>query len=102
MIRPISRRIKGLYGAQPNWEFLGGTTTQVAAFWNAFHLSYGRVRGRSGPPPHDWLTGAPLTYDVDHENVVYVIRPEPGQSPGWWTQRHGSTGLKYPSSWRSS
>ena len=66
---------QGLYGAQPNWEFLGGTTTEIAAFWNAFHLSYGRVAEDPGPAPHDWLTGAPLTYDVDHKNVVYVIRP---------------------------
>jgi cytochrome oxidase Cu insertion factor (SCO1/SenC/PrrC family) len=66
---------QGLYGAQPNWEFLGGTPTQIAAFWNAFHLSYGRVPEDPGPPPHDWLTGKPLTYDVDHENVVYVLRP---------------------------
>ena len=67
---------QGLYGAQPNWEFLGGTPDQIAAFWNAFHLSYGRVPNDPGPPPHDWLTGAPLTYDVDHENVVYVLRPD--------------------------
>ena len=64
-----------LYGAQPNWEFLGGTPAQIAAFWKAFHLSYGRVAEDPGPPPRDWLTGAPLTYDVGHENVVYVLRP---------------------------
>ncbi len=66
---------QGLYGAQSNWDFLGGTPAQIAAFWNAFHLSYGRVPDDPGPPPRDWLTGAPLTYDVDHENVVYVLRP---------------------------
>jgi cytochrome oxidase Cu insertion factor (SCO1/SenC/PrrC family) len=66
---------QGLFGAQPNWQFLGGTPAQIAAFWNAFHLSYGRVANEPGPPPRDWLTGAPLTYDVDHENVVYVLRP---------------------------
>jgi cytochrome oxidase Cu insertion factor (SCO1/SenC/PrrC family) len=67
---------QGLYGAQPNWEFLGGTPAQIAAFWNALHLSYGRVPNEAGPQPHDWLTGAALTYDVDHENVVYVLRPD--------------------------
>lgn len=66
---------QGLYGAQPNWEFLGGTPAQVAQFWNAFHLSYGHEPNPPGPTPHDWLTGAPLTYDVDHQNVVYVLRP---------------------------
>ena len=67
---------QGLYGAQPNWEFLGGTPSQISAFWNAFHLSYGRQPNEPGDTPHDWLTGAPLTYDVDHQNVVYVIRPD--------------------------
>ncbi len=67
---------QGLYGAQPNWQFLGGTPSQIAAYWNAFHLSYGRQPNEPGSHPRDWLTGAPLTYDVDHENVVYVIRPD--------------------------
>jgi protein SCO1/2 len=66
---------QGQFGASPDWEFLGGSPAQIAAFWNAFHLSYGRVANAPGPTPHDWLTGAPLTYDVDHQNVVYALRP---------------------------
>jgi len=62
-----------LYGAQPNWRFLRGTAAQIAAFWNAFHLSYGRTANEPGADPRDWLTGAPLTYDVSHQNIVYVL-----------------------------
>ena len=28
------------------------------------------------PPPTDWLTGRPLTYDVSHQDVVLVIGPD--------------------------
>ena len=66
---------QGLYGASPDWEFLGGTSAQIAAFWNALHLSYGKEPNGPGETPHDWLTGAPLTYDVSHQNIVYVLRP---------------------------
>ena len=62
-----------LYGAQPNWLFLRGTAAQIAAFWNAFHLGYSRAANEPGPEPRDWLTGAPLTYDVSHQNIVYVL-----------------------------
>jgi cytochrome oxidase Cu insertion factor (SCO1/SenC/PrrC family) len=65
-----------LFGAQPNWYFLRGTDAQIAAFWNAFHLAYWKTPDDPGEPqPHDWLTGAPMTYDVDHQNIVYVLGP---------------------------
>jgi len=63
-----------LYGAQANWEFLRGTPAQIAAFWNAFHLSYSRAPNEPGTAaPKDWLTGAPLSYDVAHQNILYVL-----------------------------
>jgi cytochrome oxidase Cu insertion factor (SCO1/SenC/PrrC family) len=65
---------QGLFGAQPNWEFLRGSAGQIAAFWNAFHLSYGKVANDpDNPHPKDWLTGAPMTFDVNHQNIVYVL-----------------------------
>ena len=65
---------QGLYGAQPNWEFLRGSAAQVAAFWAAFHLSYAQVANDPGhAQPRDWLTGAPLTFDVSHQNILYVL-----------------------------
>ena len=65
---------QGLYGAAPNWDFMRGSTGQIAAFWNAFHLSYGKVANDpDNAHPHDWLTGAAMTYDVDHQNILYVL-----------------------------
>lgn len=62
-----------LFGAQPDWEFLRGSAAQIAAFWDAFHLSYARVANEPGAAPRDWLTGARLTFDVSHQNIVYVL-----------------------------
>jgi protein SCO1/2 len=65
-----------LFGVEPNWKFLRASPSNIAAFWRAFHLSYGKADDAPGVAPHDWLTGAPLTYDVDHQNVVYVVGPD--------------------------
>jgi cytochrome oxidase Cu insertion factor (SCO1/SenC/PrrC family) len=68
---------QGLYGAAPNWEFVRGSAAQIAAFWDGFHLSYGKIANDpDNPHPHDWLTGAAMTYDVDHQNILYVLGPD--------------------------
>jgi cytochrome oxidase Cu insertion factor (SCO1/SenC/PrrC family) len=61
-----------LFGAKPNWEFLTGTPAQVAAIWQALGVSYDTTIDKP-PLPRDWWTGKPLTYDVDHQDVVFVI-----------------------------
>jgi len=63
-----------LYGAQPNWQFLTGTPAQVAALWKSFGVSYEKVADKP-PLPTDWWTGKPLHYDVDHQDVVFVLGP---------------------------
>lgn len=65
-----------IFGAQPHWELLTGTPAQVAALWKAFGVSYERTAEPPGPAPKDWMTGAPLTYDVEHEDVVIVLGPD--------------------------
>jgi protein SCO1/2 len=62
-----------LYGAQPNWNFLTGTPAQIATLWQTLGVAYEKVPEGAGPPPTDWLTGKPLTYDVSHQDVVFVI-----------------------------
>jgi len=62
-----------LYGARPNWSFLTGTTADMAALWKSFGVGYQKTSTTATPPPQDWMTGAPLTYDVDHQDVVIVI-----------------------------
>jgi protein SCO1/2 len=65
-----------LFGARPGWSFLTGTSAAVAALWKSFGVGYDRTPTTETPPPKDWLTGAPLTYDVDHQDVVIVIGPD--------------------------
>lgn len=65
-----------LYGAQPNWDFVRGSAAQIAAFWSAFHLNYEQAPNPAGDHAKDWLTGKPLTYDIEHQNIVYVLGPD--------------------------
>jgi protein SCO1/2 len=62
-----------LFGASPTWSFLTGTPAQIATLWGALGVFYSKVPEGAGPPPTDWLTGKPLTYDVQHQDVVFVI-----------------------------
>jgi cytochrome oxidase Cu insertion factor (SCO1/SenC/PrrC family) len=62
-----------LFGAEPNWSFATGRASDVAALWKWFGVAYSRTEEPAGPPPRDWLTGRPLTYDVDHQDVVFVL-----------------------------
>jgi protein SCO1 len=63
-----------LFGAQPNWSFLTGTPAQVANLWKALGVSYDRTAEPADDPAAiDWLTGKPLTYDVDHQDIVFVV-----------------------------
>lgn len=60
-----------LYGALPNWKLVtAGSGT--AALWKALGVSYQKAPVEN-PPPSDWLTGQPLTYDVTHQDAVFVI-----------------------------
>ncbi|HEY5135724.1 MAG TPA: SCO family protein [Candidatus Nanopelagicales bacterium] len=65
-----------LYGAKPGWSLLTGTTADIAALWKSFGVGYEKSSTTAAPPPKDWLTGVPLTYDVDHQDVVIVIGPD--------------------------
>ena len=66
---------QALYGAAANWELLTGTPQQVATLWQTLGVSYQKVPEDPGPPPIDWWTGQPLHYDVNHQDVVFVIAP---------------------------
>lgn len=62
-----------LYGAAPqNWLTLTGSPATLAALWK--RLGVFRMRVPDTPPlPRDWLTGAPLHYDVTHSDQVFFI-----------------------------
>ena len=62
-----------LFGpVRPNLTFLTADAADIAQFWNGLGVAYFRQPPGS-PPPKDWLTGKALSYDVAHQNVVFLI-----------------------------
>ena len=64
---------RALFGAtRPNWSFATGTGASLARLWGAFGVAYDRAPA-DDPPGTDWLTGKPLTYDVTHQDAVFLV-----------------------------
>lgn len=64
---------RALFGAtRPDWTFLTGTPADVAAFWAGLGVAYSKTPDEP-PLPKDWLTGKPLTYDVTHQDGVFLV-----------------------------
>ncbi len=55
-----------------DWDLWTGTPANVAAFWEPFGVEY-QIVPEDQPPHLDWLTNAPLTYDVDHTDGYILI-----------------------------
>jgi len=55
-----------------DWDLWTGTPANVAAFWKLFGVEY-QIVPEDQPPHLDWLTGTPLTYDVDHTDGYILI-----------------------------
>jgi len=55
-----------------DWDLWTGTPANVAAFWKPFGVEY-QIVPEDQPPHLDWLTGTPLTYDVDHTDGYILI-----------------------------
>jgi protein SCO1/2 len=62
------------HDALPNWALLTGTHAQLTRLWKFFGVYWHRVPGDE-PAAHDWLTGRPLTYDIEHDDTVLVLDP---------------------------
>ena len=60
-------------GAEPNWSFWTGSSTDIAKLWAALGVYYEKTPEGPGQPPTDWLNGKPLTYDVSHQDVLFVL-----------------------------
>jgi cytochrome oxidase Cu insertion factor (SCO1/SenC/PrrC family) len=59
----------------PNWRLLTGSRRQITQLWKYFGVYWRRVP-QGHPPPRDWLTGRPLTYDVQHADEVLLLDPD--------------------------
>jgi protein SCO1/2 len=66
-----------LFGLQPGWKLFTAGAGGTSALWKAFDLDFKHTpENADSPAPTDWLTGKPLTYDVDHDDKVFVIGPD--------------------------
>ena len=62
-----------LFGANRHWTFATGDQTGLNTLWAFLGVNHEQVDEDSKPAPRDWWTGAALTYDIQHQDVVYVI-----------------------------
>ena len=65
-----------LFGAHADWSLVTGSRGDIAALWKSFGVGYERSPTTTRPAATDWLTGKPLTYDVDHQDIVIVSGPD--------------------------
>ena len=55
-----------------DWDLWTGTPSNIAAFWKPFGVDY-KIVPEEQPAKNDWLTGQPLTYDVDHTDGYILV-----------------------------
>jgi protein SCO1/2 len=58
-----------------DWTLLTGTDSDIAALWKYFGIFYQKVP-EDYPDARDWLTGQPLSYDMEHSNGFILIDPD--------------------------
>ncbi len=58
-----------------NWQLVTETPTELATIAKFFGFFYQKVP-EDNPPDIDWLTGKPLTYDIDHSDGFVIIDPK--------------------------
>lgn len=63
-----------LFQAPTNWSLLTASPDTVSKIWKFFGAYYQRIP-EDNPPAIDWWTGKPLTYDVDHSDVLAYLDP---------------------------
>ncbi len=61
------------FGAQQDWTLATGEQRGLDRLWDFLGVYHQKAKEDVSPAPRDWWTGAPLTYDVQHQDVVYVI-----------------------------
>jgi cytochrome oxidase Cu insertion factor (SCO1/SenC/PrrC family) len=64
---------QGRLGAEPNWQFWTASPADIARLWAALGVYYQNTPEDPAAKAIDWLTGKPLTYDVSHQDVLFVL-----------------------------
>jgi protein SCO1 len=71
----VSRLIafRKLYAPAPaDWAVATGTGSALSELWKALGVYIQKVPD-TAPAPRDWLTGAPLTYDLTHSDDIFFF-----------------------------
>lgn len=62
-----------LFAPDPaDWTTLTGPAAAVNKLWNTLGV-YRKKVPQDTPPPKNWRTGQPLTYDLDHSDEVFFV-----------------------------
>ncbi len=56
----------------PNWMVATGSAQDVAAIWKDLGV-YTKKVPQGNPPPKNWRTGKPLTYDIQHSDALFFL-----------------------------
>ena len=57
------------------WQLVRMSPADLAKFQKFFEFTYIKVP-EGNPPSIDWMTGKPLTYDIQHSDDYFVIDPQ--------------------------
>ena len=66
------RAYRTLIGAPADWSLLTGSPAVIGQIWRYFGVWYQQV-AEDNPPATDWLTGKPLSYDIDHQDALLYL-----------------------------
>lgn len=66
------RAYRKLFNAPANWSLLTASPQVITRVWKYFGAWYSKGREDS-PAGIDWWTGRPLTYDVDHQDILVFL-----------------------------
>lgn len=57
---------------QPNWTLLTAAPADLTHMWKSLGVDVEKT-AEDNPPGIDWMTGAPLTYDLSHTDEVFML-----------------------------
>jgi len=57
---------------QPNWTLLTAAPAALTAMWKSLGVDVEKTAA-DDPPGIDWMTGAPLTYDLSHTDELFML-----------------------------
>ena len=66
------RRYRAMFDPPGNWLTLTGTAEDVHRLWTFFGVYWKKVPADKNGPK-DWMTGKPLTYDIEHSDEVFFL-----------------------------